>query len=221
MRKSTRWVCYLAAAAAMPLTAPPLTAQSGRQFAFGGLAAYAERQSAGSLTERLTGVTRGFEGRAMLGRFLVHVRYLEGNLSTSGGSTDRDLVEGEAFLGVRPISWVTLKAGPHVRSYLTGDVVERWVFWEGRLRAELELFLPATRSFALHSYLEGWRVLSADVNIPESVDDANGVETGMMIRLTQLPIWARIAYRVDRANLSKGARRETVQELIFALGLGG
>lgn len=203
------------------VTAPALTGQEAPHFAVGGFAAHATRQSEGSLTERLTGVTRGFEGRAVLWRFLIEVRYLEGSLDAATGDTERDIVEGEAFVGFRPVSWLTLKAGRRVRNYSTIDINERWDFWEVRLRAEVALFLPTTRSFALHSYLEGWRALSADVNVPASVDNGGGGEGGMMLRLTRIPIWSRIGYRIDRANLGDGTRRETVQQLIFALGIGG
>ena len=100
-------------------------------------------------------------------------------------------------------------------------VSERWDLWAVRRRAGAALFLPTRRSVAWHSYREGGRALSADVNVPASVDNSGGGEGGMMLRLTRIPIWSRIGYRIDRANLGDGTRRETVQQLIFALGIGG
>jgi hypothetical protein len=153
-------------------------------------------------------------------RLLLDLRYLEGGLSADTGNAERDMAEGGAFIGILPVSWVTVKGGAHVRSYFTGDIIERWVLWEVRLRAEVPVFRPTSRSVALHSYLEGWTPLSADVNVPEAVDGGGGFEGGMMFRLAQVPIWAQLAYRIDHVKLGDGTRRETMQQLIFGVGLG-
>ena len=220
MRKLAPLSASVAVLLTMLVTVRPAAAQSGPRFAVGGLVAYAARESEGSLQERLTGVTWGFEGRVMWWRLLVDLRYLEGSLSTDAGDTERDMAEGEAFIGILPLSWVTVKGGAHIRSYFTGDIIERWVFWEVRMRAEVPVFRPTSRSFALYSYLEAWTPLSVDVNVPESVDGGGGLEGGMMFRLAHVPIWAQLAYRIDHVKLGDGTRRETMQQLIFAIGLG-
>jgi hypothetical protein len=168
-------------------------------------------------SDRLSGVAFGAGGAVSVGPVVLAVRYVQGTLdSVSGGSGSRDVVEGGAWLGVRPVSWLTLEAGPQARAYVLsgGGATQRWVFWEGRVRAAA----PFVGSAVL-GYVELWRALGADVNVPEAFDHAQGGEAGMVVRLARAPLEARLAYRIDRAVLGGGSRRETVDGVVVTVGV--
>ena len=79
----------------------------------------------GSLTEDVSGIVYGAQVYARLGVVGLDVSYLQGTLD--GGTEERDLVEAEVMLGVRPIPWLTAKFGPQIRAYTTTGGTERWV----------------------------------------------------------------------------------------------
>ncbi len=165
--------------------------------------------------EEHSGLAVGGEGALSLGRLLLEADYWQGTLdSDAAGVPSRDLVEGKALLGVRPFAWLALKAGPHVRSYVTGGVTQRWVFWEARASAQSPLVAPAVTG-----YLELWRALSADVNVPEAFDRAQGGEAGLRLRPGAGPLRARLGYRIEHSQFGGAARVETVEQLVFGLGL--
>ena len=105
--------------------------------------------------QRLSGVSAG--GAASIGyrRLGFGIRYLEGSLSPSAGGTSRALVEGEAMLSVRTLSWLKVKLGPHIRSLIRDNATERWLFWEGRLRAEAQLGTRKVTSLQEITGMEG------------------------------------------------------------------
>lgn len=165
--------------------------------------------------EQVSGVVAGGEGALSVGPWRVEVEYWQGTLRPdAAGVPPRDAVEGKALLSVQPVGWFALKAGPHVRSYAIGGVTQRWVLWEGRARAEGLLVVPAVRG-----YVELWRAFSADVNVPESFDHAQGGEVGMRLRPARGPLHARIAYRIEHAGFGGGTRVETVEQFVLGLGL--
>jgi len=168
-------------------------------------------------TDRFRGIAFGGEGALWVGPVVLDLRYVQGTLdSASGGAGSRDLVEGGALLGVRPVSWLTFAVGPQARAYVmsAGGATQRWVFWEGRVRAAA----PFVGSAVL-GYVELWRALGADVNVPEAFDHAQGGEVGMVARLARAPVEARLAYRIDRAVLGGGSRRETVDGVVVTVGV--
>jgi len=168
-------------------------------------------------TDRLSGVAFGGEGAVWVGPVVFDVRYAQGTLdSVSGGAGSRDVVEGGALLGVRPVSWLTIAAGPQARAYVlsAGGATQRWVFWEGRVRAGA----PFVGSAVL-GYVELWRAFGADVNVPEAFDHAQGGEAGMVVRLARAPVEARLAYRIDHAVLGGGSRLETVDGVVVTVGV--
>jgi hypothetical protein len=140
---------------------------------------------------------------------------LTGLIAPTAGRASRDLIEGAVLLGLRPTGWLTLAVGPHARAYApTGGNTERWSFWELRARAATAFVGSAVRG-----YVELWRALSANANVPEPFDHAQGGEAGMLLRLARAPVEARLGYRIDHAVLGGGSRLETVDGLVIGLGL--
>jgi len=152
------------------------------------------------------------------GRLQLAVSYVEGKVDSAGvGGPGHDLVEGSVLLGAQALPWLTLAVGPHARSYTLTSGTQRWVFWELRARAAGAFIGSAARG-----YVELWRALSADVNVPESFDHAQGGEAGMIIRFARAPLQARVAYRMDHTVLRGalgGTRLETVDGLVVGFGL--
>jgi hypothetical protein len=73
----------------------------------------------------------------------------------------------------------------------------------------------------VRGYAELWRVVAADVNVPESFDHGQGGEAGMIVRLARAPLEGRIGYRIDHAVLGGGTRLETVDGVVIGIGLSG
>ena len=169
-------------------------------------------------TAQFSGAVVGGDGTLSFGRLQLAVSYVQGKVDSTGvGGPGHDLVEGSVLLGARPLPWLTIAAGPHVRSYTLASGTQRWVFWELRARAAGAFIGSAARG-----YVELWRALSADVNVPESFDHAQGGEAGMIIRFARAPLQARVAYRMDHAVLRGalgGTRLETVDGLVVGFGL--
>jgi hypothetical protein len=166
-------------------------------------------------TQRLSGYSAGGDATLAFGRLGVSVRYLEGSLTPTGTATGRDLVEGEALLSVRALSWLSLKFGPHIRSFLFTGSTERWVFWEGRLRTHAHL-----GSERISSFFEFSQVLAADVNAAQPFDGGQGIEGALRWEISALPIWLGLGYRIDRSRLGDGARTEVVEHIVLSVGFG-
>ena len=166
--------------------------------------------------EEFTGSSFRGTGALTYGRLQLLVSYLQGSLDPDAGTgSSRDLAEGTVFVGARPFTWLTVEAGPHARAYtLAGGTTQRWVFWELRARGT-----AAFVGSAVHGYAELWRALSADVNVSESFDHAEGGEAGMILRLARSPLEARVAYRIDYSVLGGGSRTETVDGVIIGVGV--
>jgi len=165
--------------------------------------------------DQFTGSAFLGQGALALGRVELSVSYLQGTLNPDGGTAAaRDLVEGTVRLGFRALDWLTLETGPHARAYTLAASTQRWLFWELRARAARE-FVGST----VRGYAELWRAISADANVPEPFDHAQGGEVGMVVRLARAPVTARIGYRIDHAVLGGGTRKETVDGVVIGVGL--
>lgn len=176
-----------------------------------------------SQSGQFSGAVVGGDGTLSFGRLELAVSYVQGKVDSvgtsgaAGAGGGHDLVEGSVLLGARPLSWLTIATGPHARSYTLTSGTQRWVFWELRARAAAAFIGSAARG-----YVELWRALSADVNVPESFDHAQGGEAGMIIRFARAPLQARVAYRMDHTVLKSalgGTRLETVDGLVVGIGL--
>ena len=90
---------------------------------------------------------------------------------------------------------------------------QRWFFWEVRLRGEATLGIPV-----LKGYLEGWNVISNNLDVPEPWDRGQGIEGGLRLQSAGRPLWARLGYRMDHSRLGSGARTETMEQLVATVG---
>lgn len=174
-------------------------------------------EKVGASRVALGGAVLAGEARIARGRFLLGAGYLDGRLKADSASLpSRNLVEGRVFVGAEPWPWLTVTAGPLVRAYVTDTATERWVLWQARAR--LQGPLVGTK---LATYVELWRALSAQVNLPDAVDRVQGGEAGIVFRPSQSKLWMRLAYRIDDAALGDGRRQETVEAISLAVGVGG
>jgi hypothetical protein len=200
---------------ALALTAGEVRAQGLRPVGSASLVTARVRSQVPAGIDQFTGSAFLGQGALAIGRVELSVSYLQGTLNRDGGTgAGRDLVEGTVRLGVRALDWLTLETGPHARAYTLVGSTQRWLFWELRARAA-----TAFVGSAAQGYAELWRALSADANVPEPFDHAQGGEAGMIVRLARAPFEARVAYRIDHAVLGGGTRLETVDGVVIGVGL--
>lgn len=199
------------------VVAPSAVAAQGRvAVALSGSAAFLQlRHTAAGQTERLRGLAFGAEGRGFAGPVFLELAYQEGTLRPLGdGSAKSDLVEGRILAGVRPVPWLDIAAGPHVRAYVTNADTERWLFWEARIRLERPLI-----GRVVAARLELWQVFSAAVSVSAPFNRAGGGEAGVTFGLHR-SMWARLTYRFDHSRLGGGSVSETLEGFYFLIGLG-
>jgi hypothetical protein len=207
----------LTAVLAIACAAGPLAAQTLRPAASASLVTARVKSAVPAGAEEWSGTAFLGQGALTLGRLSLNVSYLQGTLDPTGvgaATTGRDLVEGTVLLGIRPASWLTLQGGPHARAYTLTGGTQRWLFWEVGARVA-----TAFVGSAVQGYAELWRAVSADANVPEPFDHAQGGEAGMILRLARAPLQARVGYRIDHAELGGGTRRETVDGVVVGVGL--
>jgi len=209
------------AVAGLTVLASGLTAQQrprGTAFADGAIVRY-ETKFGGTEEGSFGGPTFGLQAGLSLAKFTLSAQYLEGRLNPRAGSPDtisRDLVEARLLLGVRPVPWLSLGVGPHIRAFVFDTTTVRWVMWQARARAQGAL--PST---SLETYVELWYALSATVNLPAPVDHVQGGEAGVVLRPRRSKVWFQLGYRVDGSQLGSGSSSESVEAVSFALGIGG
>lgn len=167
-------------------------------------------------TETLSAAGFGAEGMAVVWRFALRARYLRGDLEPTAPTTiPREAVEARVLLGVRIAPWLSLATGPHVRSFATPIGTQRWSLWEVEIRGA-----PSIVPNVIRGYAELWRVVAADVNVPEEWNSGHGGDAGMLLSLPRLPLWLRIGYRIEVFTLGDGTRRETTDGLTVSAGIG-
>lgn len=161
-----------------------------------------------------SGMAVSLDGAFGVGPATLAVRYLEGSLSSDDVSRDTDLVEGEVILWLAPVRWAALGAGRHIRSYVESGGTERWTTWEIRGRGTAQL------TAALAAYGELWTVVGSAVPVTGPLESGMGLEGGLRLALGRFPFSAHLRYRVDRLAVPDAGRRETIEQLGIALGVG-
>lgn len=197
---------------ALPAGAP---AQVGPTLGLGiGLAgAWEETATVGSVSSR-AGVLMEGAAEVALSLLELDVLYRQGTLRAADGSDGRELVEGQAMLGLRFVRWLKLEAGPRVRAYVTPAGTERWIFWEGRVHAAARVIPPHA-----WAHLRVGRVLRAEVP-GVALDQGQGAEAALTARLGGAPVWGRLSYWIHRASTGGAQRVETIQGLSAGLAVG-
>lgn len=180
----------------------------------------------GPTVQKLSGPVFGGQGQLVFANWItLDLAYAQGVLSPSTGqAADRDVVEGYAQLGARPLKWVSLRFGPHAWTYVSNAGTQRWFLLEGRARVQGEVFPE------IQTYLELWRVFSADVNVPQPFQTGMGGEGGISLRIRdvpvipeQFPVRIRLGYGIQRVRMEGGnpvsVRQEIVDRLSLSIGI--
>lgn len=216
----TRAALVLGWLAATGAAAPAvLPAQLARHVSGGGGAATVRVRTTAGGGAALSGTAVGGEGRLTAGggRLALDVTYREGSLSADTGSAPaRDLVEASVLVGTRPLRGLVVRAGPHLRAYVAPAGTERWVWWEAHARYETGIVGTMVRA-----HLEGWTAVASDVNAPAGAGGARGGEVGLTLWPARRPVWARLAYAVDRGDYGSGAGRVILERVALTVGVGG
>jgi len=215
----------LAAGALVALCATPLAAQRALWWnaEVSGIGMRISSQT-GPSTTKLSGASFGFQSQIVYHNHItIDLGYWQGKLNQAG-TGNRDVVEGFAQLGARPMSWLSLRAGPHAWTYISDAGTQRWFLWEGRAHAQGQI-LPAVQS-----YIELWKVFSANVNVPQAFQTGMGGEGGLSLRIRDLPLIpsklparVRLAYGIERVRMNgtqaQGSRAEVLDRLTLAFGV--
>ena len=196
--------------------AHPAAAQAAR-FYLGGGVGLLRLQGTAVSPGLLQGAIKAAMGRASLWRFELDLGYSEGSLTDGQGTlAPREFVEGNLLLGIRPVRWLALKAGPHSRGFVQNGVTERWLFWEGRIRADGFVAGPAVRG-----YIEVGSAFSGTTrNAAGAFGNSRGGEAGVIVRLPRIPVWVQLGYGVERSRLAVPTPLDAVERFIFGVGVG-
>jgi len=200
------------------LPAVPLAAQVPRYFGVDLGIARPDFQSTSPVGgEKLSGLVFNERLRIVLRPVSLDLWYSQGRLTAdTGHSAAREIVEGSVFVTARPVPWLALKAGPHLRAFAAPGGTERWVWWEGRAHADAPI-----REGEWLAYGEVWIAVASSVNVAPGAAGARGAEAGLTLKLPRSPLWARLAYLVDQTRLKNGAGTESLQSVAVAIGFGG
>ena len=213
----------LAATGLLLLVAATASAQRGRPAI--GLRADAfmmwVHSDTGPTRSSLRGPGFGGEGRITTNGWLFGLGLWEAQLKPAGGDSgaaaptpQRDLVQGTLFVGGRPAPWLEITAGPVVRAYVTNSTTERWVFWQARARFDAPIVVGQ-----LGTYLEVWRALASQVNLPIGAGRVQGGEAGVVFQPPQQRVWLRLSYRLDDALFGGPGGNETMEAITLSGGI--
>lgn len=168
----------------------------------------------GSVSSSLSGTIFGGEGRIALGPVGLDLGYWQGTLNTqSGPQPSEDVVEGKALLGVSPVSWFRISAGPFARAYTTSAGTERWLSWRVQGRVEEPLVQGTVRGYA-----ELWFIASSSVNVVQPFTSGRGGRLGLRVEPHRWPVWLTLGYGIEQTRLGSGSRIDTVDRITVGLG---
>lgn len=198
--------------------AAPLSAQTSR-FLSAGLGAgtgHLHVAPASGPAEVLSGALIGGNVTLNVSRFSLEGFYAQGNLTADTGSAvSRDIVDGSLMAVVRPISWLAIKGGFHLRAYVTPAFTARPAAWELRARGEAPLIAGRMGGF-----VEVFRSVQATTNVGVDLDYWQGGSAGVTLRLPRAPVWGRFSYFIDQTVGVDGGT-ETLDGITVSIGFGG
>jgi hypothetical protein len=195
----------------------PAHAQAPRYLLNLGVGSIRLESTTSSVGDQLSGIVFGGGGRVSFGKLEADVHYDEGHLDAQSGTpVPRDLVEGHLMVGVRPVSWLSIKTGPHARGYVAGGITERWLLWEARVTADAYIIYPVVRGF-----LEAGGTLHGSiVNGAGPFGNSRLGEAGMVFKVPRAPLWFRVSYGVERTRFASTNGLDAMETLNFAVGIG-
>jgi hypothetical protein len=167
-------------------------------------------------SEALGGVIAALQVRYRLIPVVLEASYAQGRLTASGGGAEaRTFAEAKLFVIDRPLSWLTVSGGPHLRAYAVPGAIERWMLLEAHARAEGPAILGTLRP-----HVELWLALLAGVNANPGASGARGGEAGFTVEIPHTPLLGRVDYAVDRASMKNGVRTEALERLVVGVSYG-
>lgn len=209
-------VLPLAACVAVAFAGPgAAAAQTTERLGLGLTAAHTRLRMVGfdGGDERLEGLLYGAEGRGSWWRLHARGELRQGRLDREGPGGSSRVILARAGLGVRPVEWVALTAGPRITSVDLGDEDELIVRWQ----IEMHASGPIVDGFATAFASVDGSVGGTDMNWDEPLRSVGG-EVGLLLGGVETPVWGRIGYRVDRELLS-GGPWQSGETIYVSLGL--
>ncbi len=164
---------------------------------------------------QLSGTLFGLEAGVRLSRLELTARYLQGQLESSDGQIESDLVRGGLWLQVRPVDFLGVGIGPQARSYVSDAGTERWLTWVGRLSVDTWLLRPTLRSSFLLSY-----ALGGDVNTGSDFSQGRSLEGWLEARIPRTPLTVAVGYRVEYGSLGGDTGADTLEDFLFGVAVG-
>jgi len=162
-----------------------------------------------------SGTMVGIEAMAGMGLVELAGRYAQGSVTGDAAEDNRDLVEGELILRIRPVQPFWFGAGPYARSYVFEIGTERWLTWEARLGFESPLGTDMLRGHLHVAY-----ALGGNAEPGGSLQGARRVEGGLGFRLPRTPIEVGVAYRIEQADIEGDVATDIVEQLILRARIG-
>lgn len=98
--------------------------------------------------------------------------------------------------------------------YSTDAGTRRAFAWEIRGRVDVPLVGPQAAVYA-----ELWHSLAGSTNQADDFDFLRGGEAGFLVQLTPTPLYARLAYRIDRARGAGPLYDDTAEQFVLAAGV--
>jgi len=206
----------LAACMAVVLAAPPAAdAQTNERLGLGLTAAHTRLRMVGfeGGSDRLEGFLYGAEGRGSWWRLHARGEFRQGRLDRDRRGGSSRVILARAGVGVRPLRWIALTAGPRITSVDLGDEDELIVRWQ----VEMHASGPIVDGFATAFASVDGSVGGTDMNWDEPLRSVGG-EVGLLLGGIESPVWGRIGYRVDRELLS-GGPWQSGETIYVSLGL--
>ncbi len=171
-----------------------------------------ELKGFGAVPASLSGLLYGVEGRATLWHVQARGEYRQGHLDRSGtGLPSGDVIVARASIGIQPLPWLAVTAGPRYSRVKADDGNRHELRWRVELHGSGPLVPGLVRGFASVS----GSVAGKGIDWGEP---SGGGELGVMVGGIDRPLWARLGYRMDREYLS-GASREAVETVYLAIGV--
>jgi hypothetical protein len=205
----------LAAVLSMLASAGAATAQTDEDVAIGVSVSRASARLSGfgAGVDALSGTLFGVDGRASLWWLHARGEYRQGRLTSElPGEASRDAVFARASVGIRPVPWLALTAGPRIGTVDSDDSSRRVVRWRIELHGSAPLIPEVAWGFASI----GGSIGGNDVDW--GGPSGGGGEVGVRFSRPNFPLWATLGYRMDRDQHGNGSW-QAVETVYLGVGV--